>query len=46
MSKYTVEQRAGKVSWYHVTEPNAKGETLLIELSECENVGGKNTLSV
>ena len=46
MSKYTVEKRAGSITWIHVTEPNAKGETLLIELSECENSGGKNALPV
>jgi hypothetical protein len=46
MSKYTVEKRAGSITWIHVTEPNEKGEILLIELSECENPGGKNALPV
>ena len=46
MSKYTVEKGCGSLTWIHVTEPNEKGETLLIELSECENPGGKNALPV
>ena len=46
MSKYTVEKGNGSLTWIHVTEPNEKGETLLIELSECENSGGKNSLPV
>ena len=44
MSKYTVEKCCGSITLFHVTEPNEKGETLLIELSECENSGGKNSL--
>ena len=43
MSKYTVEKGCGSLTWIHVTEPNEKGETLLIELSECENSGGKKS---
>ena len=46
MSKYTVEKGNGSLTWIHVTEPNEKGEKLLIELSECENPGGKNALPV
>ena len=46
MVKYTVEKRAGNITHYHVTEANRKGEKLLIELSECENSGGKNALPV
>lgn len=46
MSKYTVEKGCGSLTLYHVTEQNEKGETLLIELSECENPGGKNALPV
>ena len=46
MSKYTVEKGCGSITLIHVTEPNEKGETLLIELSECENPGGKNALPV
>ena len=41
MNKYTVEKGCGSLTWIHVTEPNEKGETLLIELSECTNPGGK-----
>ncbi len=46
MMNYTVEKGAGSLTLIHVIEPNAKGETLLIELSECENPGGKNALPV
>ena len=46
MSKYTIEKGCGSLTWIHVTEPNEKGETLLIELSECTNPGGKNALPV
>ena len=46
MSKYTVEKGCGSLTLIHVTEPNEKGETLLIELSECTNPGGKNALPV
>ena len=41
MSKYTVEKGNGSLTWIHVTEPNEKGETLLIELSERETSGSK-----
>lgn len=43
-NKYTVEQSAETVWWYKFTEPNAKGETLIIELSKCTNGGGNNAL--
>lgn len=46
MMNYTIEKRCGSITWIHVTEPNEKGETLLIELSECTNPGGKNALPV
>lgn len=46
MAKYKVEKGAGSLTLIYVTEPNAKGETLLIELSECKNSGGKNALPV
>lgn len=46
MKKYTVEKKCGSITLIHVTEPNAKKETLLIELSECENPGGKNAIPV
>lgn len=32
------------MTWIYVTEPNKKGETLIIELSECKDVGGKKSL--
>ena len=34
----------GSITWIHVTESNKKEETLTIELSECINPGGKNSL--
>ena len=46
MKNYTVEKRCGNITLIHVTEPNEKGETLLIELSECTNPGGRNALPV
>jgi len=44
--EYTVEQSAEKVWWYKFAEPNAKGETLTIELSLCTNWGGNRALPV
>lgn len=44
MMKYTVEKGNGGLTWLYVTEPNQKAETLTIELVECENPGGKNSL--
>jgi len=44
--EYTVEQSAEKVWWYKFAEPNAKGETLTIELSLCTNCGGSHALPV
>jgi len=41
---YTIEKGNGSITWITVTEPNAKKETLVIELSECTNPGGKNSL--
>lgn len=46
MGKYTVEKGAGTITWIHVEGKNEKEETLLIELSECENPGGNNSLPV
>ena len=43
---YTIEQMAETRWFYTFTEPNAKGETLIIELSHCTNSGGKNALPV
>lgn len=44
--EYTVEQMAETRWFYTFTEPNAKGETLVIELSKCSNPGGNNALPV
>jgi len=41
--KYTTK-RTGKTTWIYVTDLNQKEETLTIELTECENPGGKNSL--
>lgn len=42
--EYTIEKGNGNLTWIHVTKPNSKKETLIIELSECTNPGGKNSL--
>ncbi len=44
MMNYTVEKGSGSITWITITEPNAKNETLVIELSECTNSGGKDSL--
>ena len=44
MSKYTIEKGNGSLTWIYVTKHNLKGETLTIELSECKNPDGKNSL--
>lgn len=44
MMEYTIEKGCGGLTWIYVTEPNKKGETLTIELSECTNPGGKRSL--
>lgn len=43
---YTVNKERSNeiVTWFTVNEPNAKGETLVIELHRCKNPGGKNAL--
>lgn len=41
---YTVEKGSGFITLIKVTELNIKGETLVIELVECTNSGGKNSL--
>lgn len=46
MKNYTTEKRCRSTTLIHVTEPNERGEKLLIELSECTNPGGKNALPV
>lgn len=44
--EYTIKQSAETVWWYEFTKPNAKGETLIIELSLCTNSGGSHALPV
>lgn len=44
LMKYTIEKGNGSITWIHLTETNKKKETLIIELSECINPGGKNSL--
>ncbi len=44
MMNYTVEKGNGSITWIKITGANAKGETLVIELSECTNSGGKDSL--
>ena len=41
---YTIEQMAETRWFYTFTEKNAKGETLIIELSHCTNSGGSHAL--
>ena len=45
MANYTVEEMAKGIRWFvNFTEKNAIGETLVVEVSKCENSGGKNSL--
>lgn len=44
--KYTVEKKTETVTWINVTNKNAKGETFVIELIECENPNCKESLPV
>ena len=44
MMTYTIERYTDSLTKIYITEPNQKEETLTIELSECENPGGKNAL--
>jgi len=44
MMNYTIEKGNGRITWIYVTESNQKEETLIIELVECTNPGGKDTL--
>ena len=43
-NKYTFEHKTGSTSWYHVNEPNKKGETMQFSISECEDPKFKNSL--
>lgn len=43
--EYIIKQSAETVWWYTFTEPNAKGEKLVIELCKCEDCPSKNSLS-
>ena len=44
MMEYNIEKGNGGITWIHVTEANKKEETLTIELVECTNPGGKDSL--
>lgn len=44
MMNYRIEKGNGNITWIYVTESNQKEETLIIELVECTNPGGKDTL--
>lgn len=44
MMTYTVEKYTDTLTKIYITEPNKKDETLMIELIECTNSGGKNSL--
>lgn len=44
--EYTIEQMAETRWFYTFSEPNAKGEKLVIELRKCTNCGGNNALPV
>lgn len=44
MMNYKVEKYTNHLSKIYITEKNRKDESLMIELSECTNPGGKNSL--
>lgn len=44
--EYTIRQNSETNWFYEFTEPNAKGETLIIELSKCDNPGGSHALPI
>lgn len=44
MENYTIEQMAECRWLYYFSEVNEKGETLIIELTKCENNGSSNSL--
>lgn len=44
MMTYTVEKYTDSLTKIYITQPNKKSETLMIELMECKNPGGKNAL--
>lgn len=44
MMKYTIERYSDHLTKIYITEKNGKDESLMIELSECTNPGGKNSL--
>lgn len=41
---YTVEKGCGNITKFYITEKNKKDESLMIELVECTNSGGKKSL--
>ncbi len=44
--EYTIEKMAGTRWFYTFTEPNAKGEKVVIEFCKCTNPGGNNAIPV
>lgn len=46
MMSYTIEKYTDSLTKIYIAEPNKKEETLMIELVECENPGGKKFPSV
>lgn len=44
MMNYTIEKYTEHLTKIYITEKNGKDESLMIELSECTNPGGKNSL--
>lgn len=44
MMAYTVEKYTETLTKIYITEPNKKHETLMMEIHECTNSGGKNSL--
>lgn len=44
--EYTIKQMAETRWFYTFTEPNAKGEKLVIEIMKCTNSGGNHSLPV
>lgn len=43
-NEYTIEKRTEKSTIYTFTEPNDKGEKVVVDITECENPGGKRSL--
>lgn len=43
-NEYTIEKRTEKDTIYTFTEPNDKGEKVVVDIVECENFGGNKSL--